>query len=185
MKKKLAKFVRVATIPPIAAVMMILFLPEIFAGAARRRAIFFLAVLPMLAYPVCWVIPPLRRRGREAERTLAVVFSLLGYLGGAACAVLLDEPRDVLLIYLVYLASGALIAVFSFLLRVKGSGHASGVAGPVVMMVIRQGPVFLSGFAALALVFWSSLTLGRHTWPQLVLGSMFPIVSMAILMPVL
>jgi len=183
MKNKLAKTVRIATIPPVAAVLLILSMPEQFSGAGRWRALFFLALLPTLAYPVCRAVPALRRRGRTAERTLAVILSVTGYTAGAVSSVCLRESREVQLVYLVYLASGLLIAVFSFLLHIRGSGHASGVAGPIAMLAFHGIPGCLGGLPVLALVFWSSLTLGRHSWSQLVLGSVFPVLALALLGP--
>jgi hypothetical protein len=116
---------------------------------------------------------------------MAVVFCVAGYIGGSLYCLLGEGTAEQLIVYLTYLISGVLIALFSYGFKVKGSGHASGVAGPVAMLVYRSGPWYLLGAAVLAAVFWSSLKLGRHTWTQLLLGSAFPVAALVLLVQIL
>ena len=185
MKLKLAKFVRViTTVPIMAAAMLTAFyflLPESFSGPDHYFcALLFLVVLPILAYPVSWVVPCLRQRGRDGQRTLAIFFSLAGYLAGVVFYLAADGTKLELLIYLTYLLSGIATALFSAA-HIKSSGHACGVAGPITMLAVGLSPLWALGYLILLAVFWSSLVLRRHTLPQLLLGSVIPIVILLIL----
>ena len=84
------------------------------------------------------------------------------------------------MLYLTYLFSGILMFVFSFVFKIKASGHACGFAGPVAMLAYQLGPRYLVLAVLLIAVYASSVILKRHTLPQLALGSVLPIVSMFI-----
>lgn len=186
MKPKAAKIIRViTTVPVLAAVMLTaLFIakPELYAGTAHYIcALVFLVVLPILAYPVSWLVPCIRRKGRDAQRNLAIIFSLVGYVAGVIFYLVDRGTKAELLIYLTYLLSGIVTALFSYVFHIKSSGHACGVAGPISVLVVALGPVWLLGYLVLLAVFWSSLVLNRHTLPQLILGSIIPIVILFLL----
>ena len=186
MKAGLAKAVRILTVPQLMALMLILLMPEAFPGIDTWWAVFFLCLMPILAYPVCWAIPVLRKGGRARERMLSIIFCVTGYVGGVLYGLLQRGTRTALAVYLTYLVSGILVAVFSYAIKIKGSGHACGAAGPIAMLVWQVSPWYLLGGAVLlAAVFWCSLTLKRHTWPQLFLGSAFPVGTIALLAQVL
>ena len=185
MEARLAKVVRILTIPQLMALALIFLLAAAFPGIDMWWAIFFLCALPILAYPLCWAIPALRRGGRARERMVAVIFCVTGYVGGVLYGLLGRGTRAALAIYLTYLISGTLVALFSFVFKIKGSGHASGVAGPIAMLVWQLSPWFLLAGLLLCAVFWCSLKLKRHTWPQLWLGSAFPVLAILLLMVIL
>ena len=166
-----------------AAVMILLlhFAGGFFPGFDYLWAIFFLAVLPSLSYLVWWIVPKLREKGRSTQRFLAVLFSVIGYIGGTLYCVFVSGTNVELMVYLTYLISGILILVFSYVFHLKGSGHACGLAGPIAMMTYRLTPFYAIGFVLLAIVFWCSLKLNRHNMPQLIVGSAMPIAAMALL----
>ena len=93
MKQKFAQAVRILTTPPVFSALMCTLLyvlvPGSFASLGHYLlAIVCLSLLPVLAYPVSYLIPALRRGGRKTQRNLALVFSVLGYLIGFLAAVL-------------------------------------------------------------------------------------------------
>lgn len=95
MKQKFAQAVRILTTPPVFSALMCTLLyvlvPGSFASLGHYLlAIVCLSLLPVLAYPVSYLIPALRRGGRKTQRNLALVFSVLGYLIGFLAAVLDD-----------------------------------------------------------------------------------------------
>ena len=139
MKKRISKLIRVLTTPPIIALLALslLFLRDsaIFGSSMHFiLAILFLGVLPMLAYPLQPFIPKFKDKGREGQRTLAMIFSVCGYLLGTLTALLLRAPAFVLLVYLAYLFSGVLLTVINKLVHKKASGHACGIAGPLAFL---------------------------------------------------
>ena len=184
---KLYKGIRLVTVAPVmAAVMLVtLFLvrPAVFASAASFwYALVFLTVLPLLAYPLQKYIPAYRDRGREGQRGLAMNFAVAGYVLGCIANLFLKSTRELWLIFLEYLFSGALIFLWNKCFHRKASGHACGVAGPLALLVAFgvYGAV-LPGVLLLILVWLASIKTGRHTWRQLLGGTVIPIAVMAVL----
>ena len=104
-------------------------LPFYFAG------IFCLTFLPLLAYPMQRFIPKYKHRGRDGQRSLAMIFSALGYVVGVAVAFVFGAPRELKMVFVEYLLCGISILVSSKVFKKKASGHACGVVGPVAMLV--------------------------------------------------
>lgn len=184
MNEKLAKFIRTVTVAPIMAGILVTLLHFNYDAAFLNNAhyfmaLFFLSILPILAYPVSLLVPKIRRMGRRGQRNLAIVFAVIGYLFGTVYCLLFGYTAAELTIYLTYLFSGVAIALLSFLFHVKGSGHACGVSGPVAMLAAFLGMPYLFGYILLAFVFKSSVVLKRHTPAQLVIGSVVPVLCMA------
>ncbi len=181
---KAAHIVRILTTAPIAAGALTLILyyrvPGAFLnGAHAALALFFLCALPLFSYPVSALVPSIRKKGRDGQRKLAIVFSVIGYaLGFAACMLLGGAPLEKAM-FLTYLLSGTGIALTT-LLHFKASGHACGVAGPIFLLAYALGPKWYALVLLLALVFWSSLRLERHTLPQLIGGSVIPLIALMI-----
>ena len=172
-----AKAVRVLTVPPVMALMLAtaLFLALGKTAFARPinyfEAVFSLTLLPMLPYALCTAVPSMRRKGRKLERSLAIVFSLLGYVMGTLFAILGGGTRVELMMYLTYLISGALLALLSFAFRFKASGHTCAAAGPFALLTYLIGPVWLAGYLIMVPIFTSSLKLKRHSVAQLIAGA--------------
>ena len=64
-KKKAAKVIRIATIPPIAVAVLLLMLyffkEGVFASVWELLiSMALLALIPILAYPIAWVVPKLK-----------------------------------------------------------------------------------------------------------------------------
>lgn len=154
-------------------------MPDAFKnGLHYFLTIVFLVLLPISAYPISMIIPILRRGGRRSQRTLSIVFSVVGYALGAAFAFFADGTDIEKTLFLTYLLSGAFTAICSFAFKFKASGHACGVSGPIAMLVHYLGAPYMLGILLLIAVFFSSLKLERHTLAQLVGGSVIPILSM-------
>ena len=183
--KKAAFVIRIVTVAPFMALCMLLALtmrnPLLFEGTVNFvLLILFLVVFPLLGYPLQPLLKKYKDRGREGQRTLAMYFAVAGYVGGCLSAAILNVPKVVWIIYLCYLFSGALIVLFNKLFGFKASGHACGVAGPVAMLLYLGHPLGYLGIPVLALVWISSLTIGRHTNSQLIGGTAIPVVSLGI-----
>ena len=167
MKQKFAQAVRILTTPPVFSALMCTLLyvlvPGSFASLGHYLlAIVCLSLLPVLAYPVSYLIPALRRGGRKTQRNLALVFSVLGYLIGFLAAVLDDGAAMEKVVFGTYLISGTTLAVCT-LLHFKASGHTCGCSGPIAALSIFINPWFLVGYVLLTPIIWSSIRLKRHT----------------------
>lgn len=169
--------VRVITLPPLMAVAALLILRlrlGLFPGSSLMMGIFFLCVLPLMAYPVCFAIPALRKKGRTVQRKMAVYFSVAGYLSGTVYCLLMRLWGMELTVFLTYLFSGVVIAILSSCFHFKCSGHASGMAGPITMLGMQVSPLCFLGYGLLVPVFSSSIKLQRHTREELVAGALTP-----------
>ena len=85
--ENVCKIIRRITVPPVfaAALLMIVYIthPDYIGSIGHLiTALFFLTVLPTLAYPLQKHIPKYKSRGREGQRSLAMLFSFVGYLLG-------------------------------------------------------------------------------------------------------
>lgn len=180
-----AKIVRVITVAPFMAALMLTVIwfahPESYLNFGHYLyALGALTIFPLLSYPVSVIIPPIRKKGRDGQRNLAIVFSVIGYIAGILGSVFFGAGRIELLIFLTYLLSGVSIALSSFVFGVKASGHACGVSGPIAMMIYVLGLPYAAMYALLGAVVWASLKIKRHTPVQLVLGSIIPVAAMLV-----
>lgn len=184
MTQTTAKKIRIFTTAPIMAAVLIsaLYISEQSTYKNLNHflaALFFLTALPLLSYVFSYFIPPLKRKGRKAERTLAVIFSVIGYIGGTVYCILNGGAKTEFVIYSTYLLSGVAVAIFSAI-GIKASGHACGVSGPAAMLTYTLGFPFALTFLVLVPVYVSSLKLKRHKITELLLGTVIPIIALII-----
>ena len=182
MKEKFAKLLRVLTTAPIFAGILCTLLYALVDGSFASlkhylMAIFFLTALPTLAYPVSAIIPALRRKGRDGQRNLAIALSIVGYLGGFLTGLLFGGTPTECVLFGTYLCSGTLLALCT-LLHFKASGHACGCSGPNAMLSLFISPWFMLGYLLLTPIYWSSKKLGRHSIPQLLVGTAIPVLAL-------
>ena len=188
---KAALAIRIITLPPIIAGILVsllyFLLPGSFGLMEYILSLVFLVVLPLLGYPLQRFIPGFKDKGREGQRNLALIMSIVGYIAGFIVALCTNVSGILFIVYLTYLISGALLILFNKGFKIKASGHAGGFAGPLTVAICLISSWFYFGLAVLALVFWASLKMKRHTLSQLIIGSFIPVaaffVSVLLVMP--
>lgn len=185
--KKLAFVIRIVTVAPIMALVLLLVLYFRAPGTFGSQIMFmfsvlFLVVFPLLAYPLQPLIKPYKGKGREGQRTLALIFAVAGYLLGCLFAAVLGAPRDVWFIFLSYMVSGSLVALINKVFHFKASGHACGVTGPFLLLLYFGQTIGFLGAAVLAVVWLASLYMKRHTTGQFLVGAAIPFAALGILM---
>lgn len=183
MKDQLAKAIRVLTVAPLMALcMLVIFFvsdPASFgSGWIFAESVFFLTVLPLLAYPLQPALPHFKGKGREAQRSLAMYFAVAGYVLGFLTSWALHAPRLVMVIFLLYLLSGLLILAANKLLHRKASGHACGVIGPFAALIFYGRKLGYLVIPLFSLVCWASLRTKRHTVRQLMTGAVIPLLAL-------
>ncbi len=183
--KKICYAARILTVAPVLAIATFSILhfvsPEITGSTLNYiLGIAFIAVFPLLAYPLQPILPYFKKKGRDGQRNLAIYMSVFGYIGGIIFAFALRMPDKIQALFLTYFISGVLIFIFNKVLKVKASGHACGVAGPIAFLTYIYGPVALLGLPLLALVYWASLRMDRHKISELAIGTAIPIAAMLI-----
>lgn len=175
MKRKIALALRIATVPPVLVVVMVLFLlwkTEMFASKTEAAAVvFFLAAIPTLAYLLQPILPGFRGKGRSGQRKLAMILSCIGYTAGVIVGYSVGVGSDVQMIYNTYLLSVIILAILNCF-HIHASGHACSVSGPLLFLCV-YGHYFVIVPCVLiaAAVVWSSLVLKRHTVKELSLGA--------------
>lgn len=178
--ENVCKIIRRITVPPVFAAALLIIVsmthPDYIGGIGHLiGALFFLSALPTLAYPLQKYIPKYRDRGREGQRSLAMLFSFVGYLLGTSAAFVFSAPAELKLLYIQYLLCGIGMLVLNKVFKIKASGHACGSVGPVIMLLYfgLYLPAIIGALLILP-VYISSIRTGQHTMPQLFGGSTIP-----------
>lgn len=184
-KSRLSRVIRVITIAPIMALLLLVTLyitkAEYFGGSLNFIvAVISLVVFPVMAYPIQPLVPGFRHRGREGQRSLAIWMAGIGYCFGVVMAAFMAVTRQMWIIYLTYFISGILIILFNKVFKVKASGHACGVAGPLFGSIYLMGPLACLGLIVLAAVYRASLFMQRHSKSELLLGMTIAAVALLI-----
>ncbi len=181
-KLKLAKLIRVISVPPVMVSIMFLILfygNTIFANYSQLVLSFiFFAIVPVLAYPVCALIPSLKKKGREGERNAAFILSIAGYTAAMGYAFYAGIGKGLMLIYLSYFYSVIILTIFNKLVKKRASGHSCAIAGPLIFLVYFEGVIFaIPCVSVFLLVAWASLKLKRHTMGEIGLGALSALIA--------
>jgi len=185
--EKFFKIIRKVTIPPVfaAALLIIIYIAHTsYFGNVWRLlgSLFFLSILPTLAYPLQKYISKYKDRGREGQRSLAMIFSFAGYLLATVTAFAASAPTELKIICLEYLLCGVGILLLNKVLKIKASGHACGIVGPILLsLYFRLFIPAIAGAALILPVYISSVRTKQHTLPQLIGGSVIPAVVLSVI----
>lgn len=177
MKQKLAYLVRIVSVPPVMVTLLVLVLMAFADGFFSTKLeilamLLFLAIIPLLAYPLFWAIPRVRRKGREGQRNLAFALTAAGYALGWFYGVFVSRNREQILVYTIYLISLLLLLLWNKVFKLRASGHACSVTGPTVLAGWYLGPAGIAaGAVCYLLIFWASVTAKRHKWDEFLGGS--------------
>lgn len=178
--RRIAKIIRILTIPPVMA--LTAFTSFLFCEGFYNSiweyvcALLFIAVLPVLAYPLQPLIPPFKHRGRDGQRSLAFVMSTLGYVLGVAYAFAFDVGKPVFTMFITYFLSGTTLLIVNKVFKFKASGHSCGLLGPLAALVYFVSPYTLPlGILLFGLSLWSSVYMKRHTLLQFIVGGIIPV----------
>lgn len=182
---RVAHIVRIVSVPPVMVGILLLLLytlrEDVFAsGWEFAASLGGLTVLPVLAYPVSAMIPALREKGREGQRSLAMYFSTVGYVAVFAYGLIAGVGTGLMHIYAGYLFSVVIILVGNKVFKVRISGHACSVSGPLVYSGYFLGLWgILVGIVCWIVILWASLVMKRHTFREFVFGTLTCLFSFA------
>lgn len=189
--RKVSSLIRKLTIPPVFAALLLvavyLAYPHYFAVVWQLVAgLLFLTVFPTLAYPMHKYIPRFKDKGRDGQRTLAMLFSFAGYLLGTITVHVTSAPLQLKIIYMEYLLCGAAMLLLNKCFHLKVSGHACGIVGPVILLLyFRLYIPAILGTALIVPVYISSIRTKQHTTAQLIGGSVIPAVVLCLILTVM
>lgn len=177
-KERIAKVIRVLSVPPIMVSVFIL----ILILASNKKYIFthvsqiiimilLLGIIPALAYVLSDMIPAIKIKGREWQRKLPFITTLIGYTVSLLWAVITGVNNDLMLICLMYFTSVLLLTICNKGLHFRASGHASSFTGPLILTIYFMGwKVIIPALFIAILIVWSSVYLKIHTLKELAGG---------------
>ena len=175
-KERIAKAIRVLSVPPIMVSVLILILAFCKESIFRNILeivimIVLLGFVPVLAYGLQRILPGFKEQGREGQRKLAFITNLVGYSAAFLWALIADVENALLLICLTYFFSVVFLTICNNGLHYRASGHASSFTGPLVLLIYFFGwKVIIPCLVIAALIIWSSIYLKRHTVKEIVGG---------------
>lgn len=187
MKEKTAKIIRIVTIPPIEALVMLLILYGVrrteFGNAdGLLVSILFLALIPACAYPVS-VKMKNKEDIRSNQRNMAFTFNFLSYFVGMLTGRLMECSELVQWILLSYFLSVLILTVMNKVFHIKASGHACSCALPYMFLSQYLGRYVAAVCLLLYFAeFWASVELKRHTMEEFLQGSAVAAVVFAVTM---
>lgn len=173
---KLAKSIRVLTVPPLLITGMLVTLTvslDNFCSSMTEMilAIILLGLVPILAYPIQKLLPS-KGEVREEQRNMAFVLTFTGYLTALIFSVVGHCGRELQYIIVSYFISMTLLLVFNKVLHVRASGHACSVTGTLYFLSFFLGATAILPCIGIAIaVIWSSLRLKRHTIQEIFWGA--------------
>ena len=174
----LAHVIRIVSIPPVMVGVLLILLftrrADVFAAPVEFAvSLAGLTILPVLAYPVAALIPAIRKKGREGERSLAMYFSTVGYVGVFVYGLVAHVGVGLMHIYAGYLFSVVIILLGHKVFKVRISGHACSVSGPLVYSGYFLGIWgIIVGAVCWGAILWASLVMKRHTLKEFIFGTL-------------
>lgn len=182
-KERLAKTIRILSVPPIMVSVFIVILVfnknNIFRNATEIIImVVLLGLVPVLAYVLSGIIPGVKAQGREGQRKLSFITNLVGYSMALLWAILTNVRKELLLICLTYFLSVVFLTICNKGFHFRASGHASSFTGPLVFLIYFFGwKVIVPSLLIASLIIWSSIYLKRHTIKELVGGILVNILA--------
>ncbi len=183
---KLAHAVRIVSVPPVMVGILLVLLYTLREDVMvtpweMTASLLGLTILPMLAYPVAFAIPSIRKKGREGQRSLAMYFSTVGYVAVFVYGLVASVGTGLMHIYAGYLFSVVIILISNKVFKVRVSGHACSVSGPLVYSGYFLGIWgIIVGAACWGAILWASLVMKRHTFKEFLLGTLTCLVSFTV-----
>ena len=140
--KKFAQAIRVITVPTILFFVLLLltkFLSDSIFVTLEEFLItlFLIGVVPILAYLVAFILRKVKKEtrddGRKRERGLAFIFSIVGYTLAFILGLVLKFNNNAMIIVATYFFSSIIVTIPN-LFKVRASGHAAGMFGPMIVV---------------------------------------------------
>lgn len=182
MEQKIAKIISIITVAPLVSVLVLSWMwlanPGFFGNNLSWYFISLglLTLVPISAYLLKYAIPSIRIQGRDGERKLAFIMAVAGYIAGVLVCQIFHGPHVVYILFGTYFISGFTLLLLNRFSRIKPSGHACGMAGPIAFLICLLGGASWIMALLIPLVFWARLKMKRHNINELIIGSLTGII---------
>ncbi|MFI5494867.1 phosphoesterase PA-phosphatase [Actinoplanes sp. NPDC051859] len=162
------------------------------AGLAQALTVGLIAAAAGSFIPIAYILRGVRK-GRwtdkhvrvRAQRKLPILACLISTVLGTVVLYLVDAPRQLIALIIAMVASLAVAAPVTVLLRWKISVHALVAAGTTAALTVIFGPFGLVTAPVAVAVCWSRVVLRDHTLLQVIGGTIVGTAAMTFLFPVL
>lgn len=187
----LAKCGRIITIPPFMITGLFLIFWNTGRGVFQNQSqllwsVFFLGIMPILAYIVHFAVPQLREKGRALQRNMAFGFTLAGYLMAFIYGICTNVSSELKTIYDSYFFAVIILSVTNFIFKKKASGHACSIVTPVILLFLDSQLIGAFVFLVIGMLsFWSSVYLKRHSPKELFWGGCCSVIAILVSIAVL
>lgn len=186
--KRIAKIIRIITIPTTLFFVVLLLTYFLDKDAFNVPLSFitpfiFIGCFVLLSYVVSFIIYKIKRKNnievdlRATQRTLAFIFSFIGYLVAFTLNLALnfnEKPKILISTYFFSVCFLSLLNIF----KIKASGHAAGITGPLIFgCTLINIHYIIPCMIIYGLSLFASLYLKRHTIIQFILGSLCSILG--------
>lgn len=184
---KVYKVIRIITVAPVLAIIMVGVVAESCEGIFPSPwhlvySMFFLGVLPLLAYPLQKYVPVYKDKGREGQRNLAIIFAVTGFTMGCIMSFVFPASDGLQVIFLEYFCGAFAVLVFNKGFHMRISGHACGALAPVALFLyFGLYGAAVAGTVLTVLVFAASIETRSHTFFQLIGGGLVPLISIVVI----
>lgn len=134
-------------------------------------SVLLLGIVPALSYPICHVAPQIEKYGRNTQRELEIILSLVGGALAWIVGVIIGCNNKLMLILTIYLFAAILLAVSNELLHVVTSSHALCITLPIIISCIFFGVAgVIVGLILYSAIIWASVYTDRHSKEEYILG---------------
>lgn len=182
-KEKIAKIIRVLSIPPIMFLLFLFLLMKekgnIFINDSEIITLYILiGIIPILAYPLSKKIQCFSNQKREGQRELAFLFTLVGYTLAAVYSYFNNSNIEVKIITYSYCLAVYILTIFNKFLHIKASGHACSFTSPIILssLFLKKGYLLIGIFIGF-IISWASIYLKRHTLKEIMMGILISCIS--------
>lgn len=175
-------------VPVISGALVTFFFFRIPDPEPNRLIGYALAMLFVCAIPLCSLFFYIPVRDEETgvtvrrQRIASFVIMLVSYPAGWLVLALINAPLIFTAVAATYTFVTLGLIIVNLLLHYKASGHAAGVAGPVVLLVYLYGIIATPFLLLLPLITWARLAAeGHNLWQTVVGAAMSGLISIGVL----
>lgn len=134
-------------------------------------SVLLLGIVPALSYPICHAAPQIEKCGRNTQRELEIILSLVGGASIWIVGVIIGCNNKLMIILTIYLFAAILLAASNELLHVGTSSHALCITVPIIISCIFLGTAgIIVGLILYATIIWASVYTDRHSKEEYILG---------------
>ena len=186
MKERVAKAIRIITVPPVLTLAMLGILyylyGEKFATLSQLvMALILLVLVPSCAYLISNSENNNQTDKRGKQRKMAFIFNLVGYLSAMIIGFFMMCTEMMMCILISYFLAVLILTFVNKVSGVKASGHACSCVLPYLILCYWSGgKVVLICLILYLGEFWASVSLKRHTVFEFISGSFVAIVVFSI-----